>query len=112
VHALFGPAQKDGALLYSRSRLDGHGMPSEIELAPPEAAVDAWGIGSDADGPLFVLARSGTDLLVALPGRPGWTRVAEVAQGTSHLRVIQGHPGEIWAEWFDPQAGLRHAQIH
>ena len=111
VHGLFGPAAETGPLLYTRVRLDGKGMPSEAELAPPAEPVDAWGIGAPADSPLFVAAHAGDRLLGALVGRPGWTEIAKAGAGTTQLKVFEARPTEFWVEWFDPHAGLRHERI-
>jgi hypothetical protein len=109
VHALFAPAKKDDSLLYVRARLDGHGTPAEFEFSPPDAKVDAWGIGAVENGAPIVLARARTSLLVGGPSRTGWTKLADLHGDAAALRVIRFHG--YWAEWFEPACGLRHARI-
>jgi hypothetical protein len=34
-----------------------------------------------------------------------------VAPGATHLRIVRAYPTEVFAQWFDPRLGLRHAMI-
>ena len=111
VNALFGPIADDEFLLHVKARLDGQGKPAEAKLPLPDGKVDAWGLSQAEDGPLVVLAHRG-DELIALGIRPGWAHIAPAGPGTSQLRALRLPNGELWAEWFDPQWGLRHAMIH
>jgi len=111
INALFGPLAKDKPRVLIRARLDGTGTPSESELPALDEAVDAWGVSDDSAA--YVLAHAGTRLLLFGTGPDhDWRKLADAGPGTSHLRIFQARPGEHWAEWFDPQTGLRHALIH
>jgi hypothetical protein len=106
VTALFG--KEGGPLLHIRARIDGKGTPAVSEIPQPGDKVTAWAVSDDSP---HVLALEGRRLLVHGPGYKEWTRIAEVAASSSHLRVFTAQPGESWAEWFDPKAGLRHERL-
>ncbi len=119
LHALFGPEDPESPdverkqMSYVRIDVGPTKQLARRSTFPvPEDPVDNWAVSSREDYGLPVVALSRKKLLWTLAEQAGsWMTLVEDMGTANKLCLLSSEEGNYWAQWLDPNKGIRTSQL-